>query len=117
MTIRNELPHVQPASVDALELYVSDGRSRIDELRPHDLVRLRSAEGLLVRLQWALERKASLSAAMLSPTDVVGLNDLAKVAPADREVFAALGAELAGILTMRKSSTRSTLEGVAAYPR
>jgi hypothetical protein len=98
----NELSHAPPAGVGALQHYVSETRSRIDELEPSDLLLLRSAESLLWRLEWALEGGDSLSGAMLSPADVWALRDLAKAAPSYRERFADLGADLAAVLGMRK---------------
>jgi hypothetical protein len=102
--MQNELPQAPPAGVEALHRYVSESRSRVDELAPGGLLLLRSAESLLWRLEWALESGSALSAAMFSAADVWALDDLAKAAPAYGEQFAVLGADLAGVLRMRRSS-------------
>jgi hypothetical protein len=117
MANQNEVPQAQSAGVDALASFVSNSRSHLETLAPSDLVLLRLADGLLVRLQWALERKGSLSTAMLSPADVLAVNELADVVPVDRAVFAELGADLSRTLSGRKSPRQSMTSGAAAYPR
>lgn len=105
--MQNELPRVPRHGVGALRQYVRERRSRVEELAPGSLLLLRSAESLLWRLEWALETGTSLSAAMFSAADIWALADLAKEAPAHREHFAALGADLAAVLGMGGSSTCS----------
>ncbi|HEY5061873.1 MAG TPA: hypothetical protein VII52_10085 [Gemmatimonadaceae bacterium] len=105
--IQNELPRVPAPGVGALRHYVSESRSRVDELAPDSLLLLRSAESLLWGLEWVLETGTSLSAAMFSAADVWALGDLAKAASGHSEQFAALGADLAGVLGMGGSSTGS----------
>jgi hypothetical protein len=117
MTIQHEVPQAQSAGVDALASFVSSSRSHIETLGPGELVLLRLADGLLGRLQWALEKKGSLSAAMLSPADLLAVDELAEVVPEDRAIFAELGGELSRTLSGRKSPRQSMTDSAAVYPR
>jgi hypothetical protein len=54
---------------------------------------------------------------MLSPADLLAVDELAEVVPEDRAIFAELGGELSRTLSGRKSPRQSMTDSAAVYPR